>query len=395
MPFVHYDMLDATEQMPCVQVTLADCQTAAATNAFNFSVYVQYDGNAVCFGVLQIDTILEVSNERDCEQFKGLDESQSVVITFHQPRGACEPCAADSYKATASNAACTPCDANERSLPGSAAKYQCLCDAGFSGAMCDACWQNTYKTHVGSASCRACPGNSSQALGMLGATALASCQCNAGYRGPDCGLCKACDANFFKPAAGPHACTQCHAHSVSPVASTVCAQCVCDLGYTNAGIAQCGACGEGTFKNNTGNQACSACPANTVTVSPEVDPNNPAAPPAIALSGCICGPGFFGLLGGPCDVCEAGFFCTCFEDDGSATACYEDHSLSVAGSSDDSDCICLPGYWQAPSMQCSTCPLNKYCAVDNDLYACPSNSTAPTRSTSEEDCTCDSGFVPE
>jgi len=81
---------------------------------------------------------------------------------------------------------------------------------------------------------------------------------------------------------------------------------VCDRGYTSAGTAQCGAYGEGTYKNATGNQACSACPADTVTVSPNVDPNDPAAPPAIALSGCICGPGFCGPVGGPCAVCEAG-----------------------------------------------------------------------------------------
>ena len=79
-------------------------------------------------------------------------------------------------------------------------------------------------------------------------------------------------------------------------------------------------------------------------------------------------------------------------------ACYDNHSSSVAGSSDDSDCICLPGYWQAPSMLCSTCPLNNdlyACPGDNDLYACLSNSTAPALSTNETDCTCDSGFVPE
>ena len=132
-----------------------------------------------------------------------------------------------------------------------------------------------------------------------------------------------------------------------------------------------------------------------MTVSPEFDPNEPAAPPAIAISGCICGPGFFGPVGGPCAVCEAGFFCTGFEDDGSATLCYDEHASSVAGSSDDSDCICVAGYWQAPSMLCSACPLNKYCPDDNLLYACPSNSTAPARSTNETACTCDSGFVPE
>jgi len=52
LPFVHYDTLDPTEQMPCVQVTRADCQTAAATNAFHFSVHVNPDGNDMCFGVV-------------------------------------------------------------------------------------------------------------------------------------------------------------------------------------------------------------------------------------------------------------------------------------------------------------------------------------------------------
>jgi len=51
LPFENYDTSDPTEQMPCAQVTLADCQTAVATNVFNFSVHVQFDGNAVCFGV--------------------------------------------------------------------------------------------------------------------------------------------------------------------------------------------------------------------------------------------------------------------------------------------------------------------------------------------------------
>jgi len=172
----------------------------------------------------------------------------------------------------------------ERTLAaGRSGKDECLCDAGFSGAACDACAHNTYKTHVESASCRACPGNTSQALGTQGATALALCQCDAGRRGPDGGPCEACGANFFKPAA----CTQCHAHSVSPVASAVGSQCMCDLGYTSTNNSQCQACREGTFKNNSGNQACSACPANTVTVSPEVKPDDPAAPPGRERHGLL------------------------------------------------------------------------------------------------------------
>jgi len=169
---------------------------------------------------------------------------------------------------------------------------------------------------------------------------------------------------------------------------------VCDAGYTATNTSQCAACGAGTFKNATGNQACSACPADTVTVSPEVDPNAPAAPPALARSDCLCGPGFSGPAGGPCAVCEAGFYCTGFGSGGGATQC-DAHASSPAGSDDDSDCVCVAGYWRAPSHLCSACPLNRYCPGDDLLYACPSNSTAPALSTSEDNCTCDSGFVPE
>jgi len=316
---------------------------------------------------------------------------------FTRINNTCVPCQSGVYKETVSDTACVSCPLHASSLPGSLTLADCLCDSGHTAnaTLCDPCVHNTYKTHVGSVSCRPCPGNASQALDMLGATALAFCQCDAGYSGPDGGPCEACGANFFKPAAGAHASTQCHAHSVSPLASTISAQCVCDLGFSSANSAQCAACEEGTFKNTTCNQACTACVANTVTVSPNVNPNDPIAPPATALSGCICGPGFFGPLGGPCALCEAGFFCQGFLDCGSATACYNNNSLSVVGSTDDSDCICLPGYWLALSMLCSTCSLNQYCAGDNFMYACPSNSTAPALSTNETDCTCDSGFALE
>ena len=288
LPFVYY-----TEPFPCVQVTRAECQTAALTNAFHFSVHIQYDGGKICFGVLENETKQALMNEPDCNQIYGTG-SQSFLVTLRHPLGACEPCAADSYKAAAGDAACAPCGAGKRSLPGAETQDECLCDAGFTGAQCEACAHNTYKTHVGSAPCRACPGNTSQTLGSSGATALASCQCSAGHRGPDGGPCLACGANTFKPAAGAHACTGCHSNSVSLPASTASAQCVCDAGYTATNTSQCAACGAGTYKNATGNQACSACPANTVTVSPDVDPNDPAAPPAVARTDCICGPGFAG-----------------------------------------------------------------------------------------------------
>jgi len=262
------------------------------------------------------------------------------------------------------------------------------------GGACGACALGSYKTYVGSAACRACPGNSSHALGSSGATALATCLCDPGYHGPSGGPCAPCPANTFKPAAGAHACSGCHAASVSPPASAASAQCVCDLGYTSTNNSQCQACLEGTCKNSTGNQACSVCPASAVTVSPDVDPNAPAVPPATSISGCLCDPGFSGPAGGPCAACEAGFYCTGFGSGGGATQCNE-HASLPAGSADDSDCVCVAGYWRAPSNLCSACPLNRFCPGDDLLYACPSNSTAPARSTNETACTCDSGFVPE
>ena len=68
---------------------------------------------------------------------------------FFKVASTCEPCAADSYKTTAGNAACTPCGAGKRSLPGAAAEDECLCDAGFTGTACSACARQ-----IGRASCR-------------------------------------------------------------------------------------------------------------------------------------------------------------------------------------------------------------------------------------------------
>ena len=125
LPFVY----DAAV-FPCVQVTPADCQTAASTNAFHFSLHLQAGGLGVCFGVLDIETKQALVNDPDCQLYNGTEHSQSILITMRHPIAACEPCAADHYKTAAGNASCAPCPANARALPGSAALSDCLCAEG-------------------------------------------------------------------------------------------------------------------------------------------------------------------------------------------------------------------------------------------------------------------------
>lgn len=308
----------------------------------------------------------------------------------------CESCEVDTHADTLGALSCTACPDNSKTLPGAVSAAQCLCAEGYTrlDGACVACDKDTYKTHVGNSACRQCPANTTQPLGSSARSSLASCECVPGHTGLDGGPCAECSAGKFKPAAGPHSCTPCHAGSNGPAASTASAQCVCIAGYFSTSVvAQCQPCLAGTYKNSSGNRLCDTCTANSVTVSPNADARV-ATEPATAVTDCVCDASFTGPPGGPCDVCEANFFCRGFTAQGAIQACRQ-NSTSPSGSSDDSDCVCVMGFYSGPSGLCNTCPRNQYCPGDDTMYGCPEHSTAPPHSTAETDCTCDSGYMPE
>jgi len=301
--------------------------------------------------------------------------------------GLCAPCAADSYKDSPGSAACTPCPANTRSLPGAVAVAECLCAAGYGLVtnVCTACSPYWYKTHVGGVACRRCPANTRHAPGNYGNTIVLSCECSEGFFGPYAGPCERCASGTYKWMGSPMECTICHSFSTSAVQSRTSSDCICMAGYTSTGTRTCGACPAGTYKDATGNQECTSCPSNSGTRSTAVN---------TVQTDCLCIARYSGPPGGPCGLCAADFFCGGIPAQGNATKC-RDHSSSEPGSRFASDCVCLPGFWSAPSGLCQECPRNHFCPGDNLMYECPGNSTAPLRISTLDDCVCDNGFIPQ
>lgn len=98
------------------------------------------------------------------------------------------------------------------------------------------------------------------------------------------------------------------------------------------------------------------------------------------------GIGEISVTSGVCEVCAENSFKDT-SGDATCTPCHS-NSHSAAGSV---ECTCDSGYWGDGS--CSACPPDHYCDGTGAKYACAGNSTSPMYSTSEDDCTCVSGFM--
>lgn len=122
---------------------------------------------------------------------------------------ACILCAADTYKSTVGNDACTPCAAGYVAAAGSTECVSATCQDGYvmdESYNCVPCAADTYFTTslVGS-SCQACPENSvTVGTAKIGKS---SCLCALGYYGTNGGPCAACGENEYTPEVGSATCT--------------------------------------------------------------------------------------------------------------------------------------------------------------------------------------------
>lgn len=135
----------------------------------------------------------------------------------------CNPCPSGTFGAGGSAATCTPCPANAIT-DGTASKSatDCVCDVGYTGTItsptskCVACPQSQYKSATGAAACNACPDNSDTAAGGPPATSVSQCLCSAGYSGAitvPASKCTACESGMYKTGDGPSSCEACPADS--------------------------------------------------------------------------------------------------------------------------------------------------------------------------------------
>lgn len=342
----------------------------------------------------------------------------------------CEACATGKYKTVLGEDACELCPANTNTAnTGSDDKSLCLCNPGYIGASPDACTQcaaGSFKSGLGdgtcelcepgtfsltaASSCTQCPAHSQSGEGA------AACVCSAGYHRVD-GTCQACPVGTFKAGAGDDStlCLPCAEGTFSNAGSTECtlcpensvtgttdpgdvSSCWCQAGYHYSSGA-CAPCLPGSFKSTVSNtDGCTACPADSYEPDQAAAGCNgcPGGSSTYTATGqtsvdaCLCTAGYE-PDGDGCKQCAAGSYCP---GNDAKTAC-PTHASSPSGSDQVTDCYCAAGYYftTASGAECKECPLDNYCPEGTTVpVPCTLDSSAPTKSTSEDACVCDTGY---
>ena len=277
----------------------------------------------------------------------------------------CLPCAANTFANLTAMTRCHDCVADSSSTPGSDSVEDCACDDTFvrigtqlepictsclpgefsANGQCHNCSFGTFSTQYGATHCDSCPANSSSYT-----LPRVDCQCSPGYKcvvGATCpdGVCEACPANTFADTPGWRAeCSDCHSHSQSLPGSDHQDDCQCSTAYYEASDHVCEPCAPGTFTSILDASECTVC-AGDYKFTPVVPINSQAdcidcvlcdddqydsAPctgltasncqncpddtgtshsanpsdPNIGIESCSCDANFYGVLGGPCNVCQ-------------------------------------------------------------------------------------------
>lgn len=305
-------------------------------------------------------------------------------------------------------------DDGERACSACAPGKYASSDASETGAGCVNCSFGTFTYNYGQTVCSACAENTSSH-----STPRTECECDAGFRCPNLqvacdGACEACEADTFKVEPGySQTCTACQEDAQSPPASTTPSACLCNVGffheqeYSTEPPYTCAACAPGSYTDVAGKSVCTGCAQNYYTPQAlhpwdtatdcvacalcpmhhfdaardglgcaldvptlcQACPANSGTSHNDTLSlrntnvtACACNAGYFGPLGGPCELCPAGFVklerldrdttsADCIEcpvdtymttQDAPCKACLA-HSSSFAGSFQKQHCACAAG----------------------------------------------------
>jgi len=143
----------------------------------------------------------------------------------------CTICPVNTFKTSIGNVLCTACGPNSNTNS-QIGRATCMCNAGFygeDGQQCTACPANS-RSFIGNTICTCNTG-----FVMIGGTCTT---CAAGYTGL---LCTACSEGTFKEDTGSDSCTQCPLNKNSLVGSTIITDCFCN-GATGRGNEVCLPC---------------------------------------------------------------------------------------------------------------------------------------------------------
>ncbi len=354
----------------------------------------------------------------------------------------CTPCSTGHYAVQPNSSLCDPCGPGTYStaIAATTADVCTECENGkynvdTGQSECTAClpatWQNTSAINFQSHPCDSCPAHSNHSVS--GSVDVHDCICNPGFykvvQGDwfVCQLCTAgdycvgdntraeCSVNFWS-LPGASVCTECVENSQAVVSHGLISpqQCQCVQGYEGQYDANCQACAKGhyqfldytydssqtelrqgfteetlavevdclpcppnTFCNDTACVQCTNCVQHTQSLEGSDDPTD-----------CICQAGFFGPNGGPCALCPVGSFCP----GGQHTQPCRVNSNSTTGAQSQGDCLCDPGFFSSTVAGfCHKCPPNSFCPGNQTVNTCSLDSFSPPGASSITQCWCTEG----
>ena len=325
-----------------------------------------------------------------CAAGYAIDESQGANDDSDDIAAVCSPCADGSFKPETSNTMCTSCP--EFSTTSGVGSMMCICDQGFVS-------QLTFKLEIttrddicisgDSIRCPAdmwkdsynqCNDCPEYSTSLEGSSDLNSCKCFAGYDGTtEPGTCKPCSPGYYKDIQGNSLCSECATGSFTNGGYGSVA-CLCEVGYSTQGGDTCGECLANSYKDFIGPNECIQCKAHSLSGAGSTD-----------RSDCLCLAGY----GTPqsadiCDACDA----NSYKADPGNEPCTACTSNSDSGAAGGVTCECVAGFTGPDNGPCVRCEPGTYKGNTGSeaCTACAGNSTSNAGSTSIGNCVCDKGY---
>ena len=193
--------------------------------------------------------------------------------------------------------------------------------------------------------------------------------------------CNKCVEGTYKPLAGPGDCTVCPTGMTSASGSDALTDCVCLPAHTETSDGtRCISCDVGTYMDVTGSVDCLACPVGTSSTKGSTE-----------VTDCTCLPGYTAASDGvACTACDAGTF----KDVKGSTACEtcRVNSESLSGSV---LCLCSAGFTDADNEWCASCDAGTFKSVVGSAVctSCPSHTSGVSKSIELTNCKCVAGYT--